>query len=87
MTRHGSAADYARVRRYARGTDFTEDAALEAFGAWVDVAHVTDYLIAQTFFGNYDIHNQNCWRATTMPSAGGRTCTMWTAACARGGRS
>lgn len=61
VTRHGSAADYARVRRYARGTDFTEDAALEAFGAWVDVAHVTDYLIAQTFFGNYDIHNQNCW--------------------------
>ena len=61
VTRHGSAADYARVRRYARGTDFADDAALEAFGAWVDVAHVTDYLIAQTFFGNYDIHNQNCW--------------------------
>lgn len=61
VTRHGSAEDYSRVRRYARGTDFSEDAALETFSAWVDVAYATDYLIAQTFFGNYDIHNQNYW--------------------------
>lgn len=59
--KRGSADDYLRVRRYARTADFTSDATLTAFSQWVDIPYVTDYLIAQTFFGNYDIHNQNYW--------------------------
>ncbi len=58
---HGSADDYLRVRQYARAADLSNDAAMAELSQWVDVPCVTDYLIAQTFFGNYDIHNQNCW--------------------------
>ena len=61
IARHGSIEDYGRVRRFARTADFTDDAVVETFSQWVDIPYVTDYLIAQTFFGNYDIHNQNYW--------------------------
>lgn len=61
IARHGSIEDYGRVRRFARTANFNDDAVVETFSQWVDVPYVTDYLIAQTFFGNYDIHNQNYW--------------------------
>ena len=61
IARHGTIDDYVRVRRFARTANFTDDAVVETFSQWVDIPCVTDYLIAQTFFGNYDIHNQNYW--------------------------
>ncbi len=59
--RYGKNDDFLRVRSFARGNKFSDDAVLQAFSKWVDVDYITDYLIAQTFFCNYDIKNQSYW--------------------------
>lgn len=59
--RYGKNDDFLRVRAFARGNPFADDKNLEAFAQWVDVDYITDYIIAQTLFGNYDIKNQSYW--------------------------
>ena len=59
--RFGSNEDFLRVRSFARSQDFTKDETLAAFSEWVDVDYITDYIIAQSFFCNYDIKNQSYW--------------------------
>ena len=59
--RYGKRGDFLRVREYARENNFSRDAVLETFSKWVDVDYITDYLIAQTLFCNYDIKNQSYW--------------------------
>lgn len=60
-TRYGSDTDFDRLRRYARQNPFDDDATVAEFAKWVDVEYITDYLIAQTFFCNYDVKNQSYW--------------------------
>jgi len=62
--RYGSSDDYTRVRNFARGNDLKDDEVLKTFAQWVDVDYIVDYLIAQTFFCNYDIKNQSYWATT-----------------------
>lgn len=59
--RYGRNDDFLRVRAYARGNPFSDDEVLQTFSAWVDVDYITDYLVAQTLFCNYDIKNQSYW--------------------------
>ena len=59
--RYGKNDDFLRVRKFARENKFSDDAVLEAFSQWVDVDYITDYLVAQTLFCNYDIKNQSYW--------------------------
>ncbi len=59
--RYGNNEDFLRVRKFARENNFSDDAVLQEFSQWVDVDYITDYLIAQTFFCNYDIKNQSYW--------------------------
>ena len=59
--RYGKNDDFLRVRKFARENRFSDDAVLETFSQWVDVDYITDYLIAQTLFCNYDIKNQSYW--------------------------
>lgn len=59
--RYGDSKDFLAARKYARTHDFTDDKALDGLSSLVDIGYVTDYLIAQTFFCNYDIHNQSYW--------------------------
>lgn len=59
--RYGDREDFTEIRKYARTHDLSDPDAYKRFSEWVDVDYVTDYLIAQTFFCNYDIHNQSYW--------------------------
>lgn len=59
--RYGKNDDFLRVRKFARTNQFSDDAVLATFAQWVDVDYITDYLIAQTLFCNYDIKNQSYW--------------------------
>ena len=59
--RYGDNTDFLAARKYARTHDLADESALTEFGELVDIGYVTDYLIAQTFFCNYDIHNQSYW--------------------------
>ena len=56
--RTGSGETLAKIRKYARSGNFKKDSTLQELSQWVDIESVTDYLIAQTFFGNYDLSNQ-----------------------------
>jgi spore coat protein CotH len=40
-----------------------DDQVYAAFCQMMDMDAFIDYLVAQSFFGNYDIHNQNWWNA------------------------
>lgn len=59
--RYGKNDDFLRVRSFARGNQFSDDEVLKTFSQWVDVEYITEYLIAQTLFCNYDIKNQSYW--------------------------
>ena len=59
--RYGRNDDFLRVRAFARNNPLSDDAVLKTFSQWVDVDYITDYMIAQTFFCNYDIKNQSYW--------------------------
>lgn len=59
--RYGVNDDFLRVRRFARSNNLADDALLQTFAQWVDVDYITDYLIAQTLFCNYDVKNQSYW--------------------------
>ncbi len=59
--RYGSNQDFLRVRRFARGWKLADPDAFAQFSKWVDTEYIIDYLIAQTFFCNYDIKNQSYW--------------------------
>lgn len=57
----GSADGFVALRRYAMTKNFSDDDVVAKFAEDLDIDAVTDYIIAQSFFGNYDIHNQNYW--------------------------
>lgn len=59
--KYGSGEDFQRVRAFARNNNLANDAAYEQFSQWVDVDYIIDYLVAQTFFCNYDVKNQSYW--------------------------
>ena len=59
--RYGRNDDFLRVRKFARSGQFSDDEVLKTFSQWVDVDYITDYLVAQTLFCNYDIKNQSYW--------------------------
>ena len=59
--KYGSDEDFQRVRKFARTNNLADDAAYDQFSQWVDVDYIIDYLIAQTFFCNYDVKNQSYW--------------------------
>ncbi len=59
--RYGTAKEFLRIREYARKKSFKNDSVLKEFSKWVDTDYIIDYLIAQTFFCNYDIKNQSYW--------------------------
>ena len=59
--RYGSNKDFLRVRKFARQNPFSDDAVVAEFAQWVDVDYILDYVIAQTFFCNYDVKNQSYW--------------------------
>ena len=56
--KHGSDTSLRDLFAFCRKTDFSSDAALDALDARVDIGKVTDYIIVQTFFNNYDFQNQ-----------------------------
>lgn len=58
---NGSAEGFVTLRRYAMTKNFKDDAVVAEYAKKLDLGAVTDYIIAQSFFGNYDIHNQNYW--------------------------
>lgn len=60
----GDNDDIKRVRNFAQTKNLSDDAVFAEFSQWVDVAHFTDYFIAQTFFCNSDMFNQKYWRTT-----------------------
>lgn len=62
--KRGSAKEFVALRQFARGKKLADDKAYEEFQKKVDMDAFIDYLIAQSFFGNYDIHNQNWWNST-----------------------
>ena len=59
--RYGTNNDFLRIRTYAKSEAFSRDAVVEQFAQWVDVDYIIDYVIAQTFFCNYDVKNQSYW--------------------------
>ncbi len=59
--RYGSIKDFTRVRSFAKSNQFSDDAVVAEFAQWVDVDYIIDYVIAQTFFCNYDVKNQSYW--------------------------
>ena len=62
----GSSEGFVALRKFAASHDFSDDAVLEEFSQSIDLDAVTDYLFAQSFFGNYDIHNQNYWSTSDL---------------------
>lgn len=62
--KRGSADGFLALRQYARQQDMADDTVYDEFCQRVDMDALIDYLIAQSFFGNYDIHNQNWWSTT-----------------------
>ena len=61
IEKHGSNRDYLKLRQFASQKDLSKADNYEAFCQRVDMDAIIDYVIAQSFFGNYDIHNQNWW--------------------------
>lgn len=61
--KRGSAEGFVALRQYAGRRNMADDQVYAAFAEKVDMDALIDYLIAQSFFGNYDIHNQNWWNA------------------------
>ena len=59
--RYGTNKDFLRIRTYAQSEAFSKDAVVDTFAKWVDVDYIIDYVIAQTFFCNYDVKNQSYW--------------------------
>ena len=59
--RYGTNKDFIRVRKYAQQKPFANDSTVAEFAQWVDVDYIVDYVIAQTFFCNYDVKNQSYW--------------------------
>ncbi len=59
--RYGTNTDFIRVRKYAQQEPFANDSTVAEFAQWVDVNYIIDYVIAQTFFCNYDVKNQSYW--------------------------
>lgn len=59
--RYGSNQDFLRVRKYARSHNLSNASAFTEFSKWVDTDYIIDYVIAQTFFCNYDVKNQSYW--------------------------
>ena len=59
--KRGSAQEFVALRQYAGRKNMADDKVYEAFLQKMDVDAFIDYLICQSFFGNYDIHNQNWW--------------------------
>lgn len=64
--KRGSAEGFVALRRYASRKNMADDAVYQEFCQKVDMDAFIDYLIAQSFFGNYDIHNQNWWNADSQ---------------------
>lgn len=56
--KHGTDTDLRDLFAYCRKSDLSSDAAFEELYRRVDVDKVTDYMIVQTFFDNYDFQNQ-----------------------------
>ena len=61
--KRGSAEGFVALRQYASRKNMADDAVYEELCRRMDMDAFIDYLIAQSFFGNYDIHNQNWWNA------------------------
>ena len=61
--KRGSAKGYVDLRQYAARKNMADDQVYAAFCQMMDMDAFIDYLVAQSFFGNYDIHNQNWWNA------------------------
>lgn len=62
--KHGSAEGFVALRAFASGKRLSDPENMQQFSEMADVDAITDYIIAQSFFGNYDIHNQN-WVSST----------------------
>ena len=62
--KRGSAEGFVALRRFASRKNMADDAVYAELCQKMDVDVFIDYLIAQSFFGNYDIHNQNWWGTT-----------------------
>ena len=62
--KRGSAAEFVALRQFASRRNMADDQVYAEFLQRMDVDAFNDYLIAQSFFGNYDIHNQNWWGTT-----------------------
>lgn len=59
----GSNADIKRVREIGLNSDLSSDSAFAEYLQWVDSDYFMDYLIAQTYFSNWDMFNQKYWRS------------------------
>lgn len=58
----GSAADFLRVREFARTQDLSNDQVFAQFADWVDVDYFTDYLVFRSYIADSDLINQTYWR-------------------------
>ena len=61
FAKRGSSQEYLALRQFAKRKNMADNEVLAEFTRKVDVDAVIDYIIVQSFFGNYDIHNQNWW--------------------------
>ena len=59
----GSSADIKRVRDIGLNSDLSSDSAFAEYLQWVDSDYFMDFLIAQTYFSNWDMFNQKYWRS------------------------
>lgn len=57
----GSAADFLRVREFARTQDLSNDQVFAQFAEWVDVDYFTDYLVFRSYIADSDLINQAYW--------------------------
>ena len=61
VQKRGKKDGYLALRKFAARKDLSKAENYDAFSKMVDMDAIIDYLIAQSFFGNYDISNQAWW--------------------------
>lgn len=61
QARYGSAAEWERVKAFARGRNLRDEATYAELCRWVDVEAWADYLVLRNYFRETDLFNQKQW--------------------------
>lgn len=64
--KHGTIDNFKLVLSAAKAAARSPQENYQEFLNWIDEDYFTDYIIAQTFLGNYDTPNQRFWGATDL---------------------